>query len=136
MDIKKSSLQLLLNNRRKIKGFQYTVPSPRHYPYQWLWDSCFHAIILTHFSVNNAKKEIISLLSKQFENGLVPHMIYWEKDKRTDFPVIEWGKEDTSAITQPPMIAYAVWAIYQKDKDKSFIKKVYPHLYHFYRYLL
>lgn len=136
MDIKKSSLQLLLNNRRKIKGFQYTVPSPENYPYQWLWDSCFHAIIYTHFSVDNAKREILSLLSKQFENGLIPHMIYWEKDQSTSFPVIKWGKKDTSAITQPPMVAYAVWAIYQKDKDKSFIKKVYPHLYHFYRYLL
>jgi len=27
------------------------------------------------------------------------------------------------------MIAYSVWTIYQKDKDISFIKKVYPQLY-------
>lgn len=84
----------------------------------------------------DAKKEILSLLSKQFENGLVPHMIYWKKDKSTDFPVIEWGKKDSSTITQPPMIAYAVWEIFQKNKDKLFIKKVYPNLYHFYKYLL
>lgn len=135
-DFKKIYLQLLLANRRKANNLQYTVPSPDTYPYQWLWDSCFHAIILTHFNVTDAKKEILSLLSKQFENGLVPHMIYWEKDKSTDFPVIEWGKEDSSTITQQPMIAYAVWAIYQKDKDKTFINKVYPNLYHFYRYLL
>lgn len=136
MNLKQASLQLLLKNRRKAKNFQYTIPSPDTYPYQWLWDSCFHAIILTHFNTNDAKKEILSLLSKQFENGFIPHMIYWDKESPNDFPVIEWGKEDTSTITQPPMIAYAAWEIYQKDKDISFIKKVYPNLYHFYRYLL
>src|SRR3989344_5458833 len=135
-DIKKACLELFLKNKRKLGNYQYTVPSPDSYPYQWLWDSCFHAIILSHFNIKDAKKEILSLLSKQFENGLIPHMIYWDKESPTDFPVIEWGKEDTSTITQPPMIAYSVWTIYQKDKDISFIKKVYPHLYHFYRYLL
>lgn len=129
-------IKLLLNNRRVTKNLQYTVPSPDSYPYQWLWDSCFNAIILSHFSASDAKKEILSLLSKQFENGLIPHMIYWDKETSTDFPVIEWGKEDTSTITQPPMIAYGVWQIYQKDQDVSFIKKVYRSLYHFYRYLL
>src|SRR3989344_1451073 len=129
-------LRLLKENRRITSGFQYTIPSSDTYPYQWLWDSCFHAIILSHFRIADAKKEILALLSKQFQNGMIPHMIYWENIKRMGFPKIKWGKEDTSTITQPPMIAYAVWSIYQKDKDKSFIKKVYPHLYHFYRYLL
>lgn len=135
-DIKQDSYKLLKKNRRRFKDFQYTVPSPDTYPYQWLWDSCFHAIILTYFNVNDAKAEILSLLSKQFDNGLIPHMIYWDKVNHADFPVIEWGKKDTSTITQPPMAAYAVWKIYQKDGDKSFIKEVYPSLYHFYRYLL
>lgn len=136
MDLTQASLKLLLNNRRNAKNLQYTVPSPDSYPYQWLWDSCFHAIILSHSNTNDAKKEILTLVSRQFENGMIPHMIYWDKRGPTDFPVIEWGKKDTSTITQPPMVAYAVWAIYQKDKDKTFIKKVYPNLYHFYRYLL
>lgn len=135
-DLKKLTLKLLLENRRKAKDHQYTVPSPDSYPYQWLWDSCFHAIILTHFNTSDAKKEILSFLSKQFTNGMIPHMIYWDKKSPTDFPVIEWGKKDTSTITQPPMVVYAVWQIFQKDQDKSFIKKVYPSLYHFYRYLL
>ncbi|MBU1000286.1 hypothetical protein KKE78_02750 [Patescibacteria group bacterium] len=136
MDFKQTSLKLLLNNRRKVKNFQYTVPSPDTYPYQWLWDSCFHAIILTHFNVGEAKKEIMSLLSKQFDNGLIPHIIYWDKKVKTDFPKISWGKKNTSSITQPPMVAYAVWQIYQKDNDLNFIKIVYPKLYHFYKYLL
>ncbi len=135
-DFKKACQKVLLSNRRTVKGHQYTLPSPDTYPYQWLWDSCFHAIILTHFSLADAKKEILSLLSEQFENGLIPHMIYWDKTSSNNFPAIEWGKEDTSSITQPPMIAYAVWEIFKKDQDKNFLEKVYPNLYHFYRYLL
>ena len=135
-DIKKACFELFLKNKRKLGKYQYTVPSPDTYPYQWLWDSCFHAIILSHFNIRDAKAEILTLLSKQFDNGLIPHMIYWDRKTPTDFPVIEWGKKDTSTITQPPMIAYAVWQIFQKDKDIRFIKKIYPNLYHFYRYLL
>lgn len=135
-NIKQIALQLLLNNRRKAKNFQYTIPSPDIYPYQWLWDSCFHAITLIHFNVGDAKKEILSLISSQFDNGLIPHIIYWDKGSPNDFPVIKWGKKDTSTITQPPMIAYAVWQIFQKDGDIDFLKSVYPQIYHFYKYLL
>lgn len=129
-------LQLLKKNRRKFAGFQYTIPSPDAYPYQWLWDSCFHAIILSHFDLIGAKAEILALLSKQFQNGMIPHMIYWKNDKKASFPEIEWGKDGTSTITQPPMVAYAIWEIFQKDRDETFLKSTYRHLYHFYKYLL
>ncbi|MDE1975158.1 MAG: hypothetical protein KGI49_01465 [Patescibacteria group bacterium] len=128
-----ASLEVLSKNRRAKDGFQYTVPSPTAYPYQWLWDSCFHAIVLSHLSPADAKKELLSLVSKQFDNGMIPHMIYWEKGEVINF---KWGKEHTSSITQPPMIALAAWEIYGKDKDKEFLKKLYPHLYHFYNYIL
>lgn len=113
------ALDLLLKNRRQSNGFQYTVPSPDTYPYQWLWDSCFHAIILSHSDLPAAKAEISSVLSKQFSNGMVPHMIYWQNEKKASFRQIEWGKDGTSSITQPPMIAYAVWQIFQKDARPS-----------------
>lgn len=134
-DFKKSCLKLLLRNRRNTKDYQYTIPSPNTYPYQWLWDSCFHAIMLNHFNVSDAKKELSSLISKQFDNGMIPHIIYWKKLKTT-FPKINWGKDSTSTITQPPMLAYAAWQIFQKDRDKKFLSKIYPHLYHYYRYLM
>src|SRR3989344_4789375 len=130
MNLPLACRQLFLENRKNIGDFQYTIPSPNTYPYQWLWDSCFHAIILSHFKINDAKKEIFSLLSKQFQNGMVPHMIYWKNYKNTSFPKIKWGKDGTSTITQPPMLAFAVWQIFQKDKDIDFLKSVYPHLYH------
>ena len=133
LEIIQQSKVILEKNRRIKDGFQYTVPSPTTYPYQWLWDSCFHAIVLSHISTSDAKKELLSLFSHQFENGMLPHMIYWEKKEVINF---RWGKEHTSSITQPPMVAYAAMQIYKKDKDIEFLRSIYPHLYHFYNYLL
>lgn len=133
-DVRKAAEELFLRNRRIKDGYQYTVPSPDSYPYQWFWDSCFHAIILSHFNLEDAKKELFSLVSHQFESGMIPHVTYWEKVPGVID--IDWGREGTSSITQPPMLAYAVWEIYKKDKDIDFLKKMYPHLYHYYNYLL
>ncbi len=136
MNLKDKVYNLMLSNRRYFNGFQYTVPSPKSYPYQWFWDSCFHAIILSYFSLEDAKKEIYALLSAQFKNGLLPHMIYWEKVKGV--AEIDWGthKNKTSSITQPPVIAYSVLRIFLQDKDKRFLEDVYPKLKRYYLYLL
>lgn len=131
--LKRDALAILTENRRVEGDYQFTVPSPVSYPYQWLWDSCFHAIILSHLSIEDAKKELLSLVSKQFENGMIPHMIYW---KNVGKPKPDWGKEGTSSITQPPMIAFAALKIFKKDNDIGFLKKIYPYLYHYYNYLL
>ncbi len=129
-------LSLLNQNRRETDGHIYTLPSPENYPYQWLWDSCFHAIVLSHLDPKRAKQEIFSLLFKQFPNGMLPHMIYWDKNHNNKFVKIDWGEQDTSSITQPPIIAQAVWKIFQADKDLLFLQSVYPNLKHFYKYLL
>ena len=113
------------NNRRTRDEFQYTVPSPTSYPYQWLWDSCFHAIVLSHFDTEGAKKELWSVSERQFTNGLLPHIIYWHPQDKLQF---DWGVTGTSAITQPPMIAYATWRIFEVTKDTSFLKTIYPRL--------
>lgn len=133
LEIQEIIHNILINNRREFEGHQYTVPSPESYPYQWFWDSCFNAIILSHFELEDAKKELRSLVSKQFANGLLPHIIYWEKSSVLN---LDWGVEGTSALVQPPIIAYAVWQIYKKDKDKKFLEEMYPALNGYYRYLL
>lgn len=124
----------MLNNRRQVGDWQYTVPSPDTYPYQWLWDSCFHAIILSFYDTESAKKEILSLLTHQFPTGLLPHIIYWgAKQHRSR---VDWGTGDTSSITQPPMLAYAAWRIFEQDNDDQFLDKIYQSLFHYYKYLI
>lgn len=137
-EIIKTVYELMLKNRRTAGSYQYTVPSPQTYPYQWLWDSCFHAIILSHCNVEDAKKELLSLVSHQFDNGMLPHMIYWEQPRPfgTLLTDVTWGGKDTSTITQPPIIADAVLKIYEQDQDWHFLKEIYPKLKKFYKYLL
>jgi glycogen debranching enzyme len=139
--LRQSALEILQKNRREKDGYQYTVPSASSYPFQWFWDSCFHAIILSHFEPEHAMKELRSLCSRQESNGLVPHIIYWEDPKNgtkrrhgeIDF---EWGTPGTSSITQPPMLAFAALQVYERTHDKNFLKEIYPKLYHFYTHLL
>jgi len=133
MDIKNKAFQVLAENRHEVDGHQYTQPSRSSYPYQWLWDSCFHAIVLAKYEVEAAKEELRSLVSRQFENGMIPHIIYWQPG---DLHNYKWGKKGTSSITQPPMLAYAVWAIYRQDSDIEFLKEMFPALFKFFQYLV
>lgn len=133
MDREKQAKELLRNNRRVTDGHHYTVPSPSTYPYQWLWDSCFHAIALSHFEPEAAKKELESLLAKQFPSGMIPHIIFWEKKILKPYYFI-WENGETSTITQPPMIAYAAWEIHRKEESKEFLEKIYEPMLRFYQY--
>lgn len=133
MELQASIKKLYEDNRRTHGDFQYTVPSPSSYPYQWLWDSCFHAIVLSHFDNKSAEKELLSVVAKQFDSGLLPHIIYWQPQNKLQF---DWGVADTSAITQPPIIAYAVWRVFKASGNTSFLESMYSALKKYYDYLL
>ncbi|MBI4080120.1 hypothetical protein HY414_02765 [Candidatus Kaiserbacteria bacterium] len=133
MDVVRAARKLLEENRRATDGHQYTVPSQEHYPYQWLWDSCFHAIILAQYDPEAARAELRSLLSKQFKDGMVPHIIYW---KPGILHLFSWGVEGTSSLTQPPMIAYAAWEVHRRSPDQAFLESIYPSLLAYYRFLI
>jgi len=123
-------------NMRRHGSLSYTVPSPDTYPFQWLWDSCFHAITLSYFDVERAKDELRLLVKGQFENGMLPHILYWKKPpETTNFPEIHWGKRHTSSITQPPMLALAVWRIYEATGDTAFVQSMLQHIDAFHHYL-
>ncbi|MCA9357111.1 hypothetical protein H6784_00110 [Candidatus Nomurabacteria bacterium] len=125
---------LMLNNRRMTDGFSYTVPSGSSYPYQWFWDSCFHAIILSHIDTKAAMAEIQSLISHQFDNGMMAHVIFWDQQK--EIFNVDWGLKKTSNIIQPPIIAYATERVYEKCGDRPFLESVFPALVNYYNFLL
>jgi glycogen debranching enzyme len=105
------------------------------YPYQWLWDSCFHAIVLSRLDPDAAIAELRSLLSRQLPDGMVPNIIFW--DRKITRPY-NWGWGDTgvTSITQPPMIAYALQTIYQHTRDTTFLQELLYPTYAFYKYLI
>lgn len=126
----------------------WTRPAPGLYPHQWLWDSCFIAIGLSHIDIKRARKELISLIRGQWSSGMMPHMIFdpdanhftgphiWQSHRS---PAAPPGIE-TSGITQPPVLAEAVWRVGERmsrGERRAFFTEMYAALlrYHgwFYR---
>jgi len=84
----------------------HTVPNAMVYPWQWLWDSCFHSIIWAELGEpERAVTELRSAFTAQDELGFVPHIRYaGAPSPHADF----WGRPATSSITQPPMYGHAI----------------------------
>jgi glycogen debranching enzyme len=124
---------LMKSNQVESGGYRYTRPAPSTYEQQWLWDSCFHAIIYCHIDPEMAKDELRSLLNHRGveTDGMIPHMIYWAGGGEE-----LWGREYISAITQPPMIAYVALMVYKVTGDEEFLHEVYSPMWKYYDWLL
>ena len=133
---------LLTNLRRGVadwngKNYSFVCPSLRGYPFQWFWDSCFHAIALIHLDHDQAKAELTTLMSAALPDGFIPHMIFWEMEKQPDFlsrNIVGMTSPNYSATMQPPIIAYAVERVYQATEDREFLDAALPILTRFYRW--
>ena len=99
----------------------YTVPTAGLYPYQWNWDSAFAAWGFAQFDVGRAWQEVETLFSGQWPNGMVPHILFHKPDPGY-FPGPDvWGTQGkgpilSSGISQPPVAATFVRAIWEKDR--------------------
>lgn len=93
----------------------YTVPNAEVYPFQWLWDSCFHAIAWAELGVpDRAHSELAHLFRTQTADGFVPHIDYeFAPLHHADF----WGRADRSTITQPPMFGHAIAELHRRGID-------------------
>lgn len=89
----------------------YTVPNGRVYPFQWNWDSAFVALGFDTFDRPRAWGEVETLFRAQWDDGFVPHIVFWRDDEGY-FPgpaVWATGRDPaTSGITQPPVAATVV----------------------------
>ena len=134
---------LLTNLRQGVadwngKEYSFVCPSLTGYPFQWFWDSCFHAIALIHLDLEQAKEEMTTLMSGALPDGFMPHIIFWEMEKQPGFlarNIVGMTTPNTSATMQPPIIAYAVERIYQATGDEEFKNAALPVLMGFYRWL-
>ena len=82
----------------------YTSPNAGVYPWSWLWDSCFHAIVWAELGDARALTELTSVFRWQHPDGFVPHMGY-QLDPGA--ATAQWGRAGASTITQPPMYGHA-----------------------------
>ena len=121
------------------RALRFTLPAPVSYPFQWFWDSCFHAIVWTHFDRERAADELRSLLAWQRPNGFVPHVVFWDQCRLSvraawhhlESRGIPWLRDPvTSEHLQPPVLARAVERI-----GGAFAREALPQVAAFYRYV-
>jgi hypothetical protein len=100
----------------------YTVPTDRLYPFQWNWDSGFVAMGWARFDEARGFREIERLLEGQWEDGLVPQIVFHTpSDEYFPGPDV-WGikrSPPTSGITQPPILATAVRRMWETAADRA-----------------
>src|SRR5690606_25680596 len=53
-----------------------TSAAPKLYPHMWSWDAAFVAVGLAPLSVERAVVELDTLLSAQWKNGMIPHIVF------------------------------------------------------------
>jgi hypothetical protein len=131
-ELRTRALAVLDGNRRD--GF--TVPQQGLYPYQWCWDT--GPIALGWAAAGRweqAWSEVERLLSAQWPSGLVPHIVFWDKDD-SYFPgpdVWATGRHPpTTGLTQPPLPAGAAARLFASDPDRdralTSIRSLWPRL--------
>ena len=119
----------------------YTIPNESLYPFQWNWDSAFAAFGFAQFDISRSWKEIETLLSGQWENGMVPHILYHQVDENY-FPGPNiWmgtGPLPSSGISQPPVAATLVRKIWEKDPNNGYlsVSNLYPKLLKWHRWFM
>ena len=136
--------QLRANLRRGVSSlngrpYSFCVPSNITYPFQWFWDSCFHAIVWSHIDIEQAKEELRTLLRAQRKSGRIPHRIAWEKMRvypyRFYLHSTSLRQPTASRLVQPPLLAQAIEAVYGRSGDREFVEQMLPGTERLYRWL-
>ncbi len=95
----------------------------------FLWDTCFIAAYAKYHQqelpIANALDNFYNL---QEADGFISRE--YTKEGKT-----MWPKEHPVSIN-PPLLAFAELELHSRQPNRSRLKKVYPHLHHFYKFLL
>ncbi|CAM4398808.1 MGH1-like glycoside hydrolase domain-containing protein [Zobellia nedashkovskayae] len=102
-----------LTNRHVI-----SMPDKWEYPWYAAWDLAFHMASFVEIDPYFAKEQLLLVLRESYmhPNGQIP--------------AYEWNFSDVN----PPVHSYAVWTVYEKDKERSgkgdtgFLEKAYQKL--------
>ncbi len=118
---------VILSNRATVWGHPvlknpFNMPSKFTFRHQWLWDSAFHAIVLSLYDVKMAEEELLNLFEAQKPDGRIPHEIFISKE----FCKLFWNVYDYSPwTTQPPVLAIAVKHIMDAGGYREFLVKAF-----------
>ncbi|MFH1614546.1 MAG: trehalase family glycosidase [Planctomycetota bacterium] len=95
---------------------RWTTPDRWPHRYMWLWDSAFHTVGFCRIDLDVAKDATLAILEQANDDGMIPHMI---------------GPETRSAMTQPPILSWAVLEVLNATNDKDWAAKCKPYLFNY-----
>jgi glycogen debranching enzyme len=103
----------MLHAHWRAEGF--TVPNTTVYPWQWLWDSCFHALVWLELGEGDrAVTELATAFAHQDATGFVPHVTYHGAPGHL---ASFWERPRCSSITQPPIYGHSIAALLEAGVD-------------------
>lgn len=99
-------------------------PAAGHFNAFWAWDSWEHAVALAVFNPELAKDQMRTMFDYQTPEGMIIDLIAFNSE------------ENNVLCSKPPIAGWATYMVYQRTKDKAFIKEMLPKLlkYHEWRY--
>lgn len=92
----------------------WSTPDRIPHQHMWLWDSAFHSLAMNAVDARLSWDLLKSVLDFQYPDGMIPHMM-----------VVDGS---SSAITQPPLLAWGIWENYQALGDKHVLAYALPRL--------
>ena len=107
---------------RLFKGHR-AHPGP-NYRGAYLWDSAFIMQLWMYWDTRIAQELVHWILRFQTADGLLPHAI-------AEILVKPVRIHDS----QPPLLAWASWRIYERSQDKEFLARIYPGLKKYHEWL-
>lgn len=115
------SLLTLQNNTRIAAGeLKHSGLFPSyHYKWFlgfWAWDSWKHAVPISQYDTELAKNQVRSMYDFQDDHGFIADCVYRDT-------TIE---KHNYRNTKPPLSGWAVWKVYEQDRDLSFLREMYP----------
>lgn len=97
-------------------------PGAGHFNAFWAWDSWEHAAALAMFNPELAKDQMRTMFDYQTPEGMIVDLIALDKH------------ENNNVCSKPPIASWATYMVYQRTKDKEFIKEMLPKLIKFHQW--
>lgn len=109
----KAAYQILSNTKAPRGRIRHlaSYPSRGTYCAHYLWDACFTNLGVAQFNVELAKDFLRVLCENQEPDGKIPQ-----------FVCATWNRPGES---QPPLIAWSAWRLYEQCGDVEFLREIY-----------
>lgn len=98
------------------------VSSKKHSTTIWQSDACLYAMAYRHIDRKLAQDQLRIFFDHQAPNGMIPDGIY------ENGVIIKREQSSEADWARPPLLAWAVWKLYERDGDLEFLNEIYDGL--------